>query len=75
MDLPASLLRTCETYAHHLQRMERVGDPDPQAMEFNEALRVQLHNAVLDEMEHAGIRFRDRDEASRMAWEIVNAEL
>ncbi len=67
-----ALVRACKIYAHHMDKMQEIPEPDPEAMEEKEILRRVLHQAVLDEMKRNGISVKDRHEAERIARELAN---
>jgi hypothetical protein len=48
---------------------------DPRQLQILEERRAEVHWMFLDALKSQGIKFKDRDHATRIAYRIVNGEL
>ena len=48
---------------------------DPAKIQFLEEKRVELHGRFMGRLKKQGIKFKDRDHATRIAYRIANEEL
>ena len=68
-----NLYQLAREYVDLLEKIEKTRDP--QKVQLLEEKRVQLHWMFIDMLKKQGIKFKDRDHATRIAYRIANGEL
>lgn len=68
-----SLFEVSKEYIDLIERMEKTNDPTQ--LQVLEEMRIKLHSLLMDMLEQQGIKFTDRDHATRIAHRIVNGEI
>ena len=61
------------TYIRLIERIERTSDRAE--LQKLEEQRVEAHNAFADALKAAGIKYKDRDHVTRIAFRIAKEEL
>jgi len=69
----ATLFELAQAYVTVIERIEQTDDP--QALRDLEERRVTAHNRFAEALCEAGIRFKDRDHVTRIAFRIAREEL
>lgn len=67
-----SLYRAAKEYVEIIEKIESTSDP--KKLLHLEEKRVELHWKFMDMLKQKGIKFKDRDHATRIALKIVNEE-
>lgn len=60
-------------YVDLIEQIEKTGDP--RKLQFLEEKRAELHWRFIDMLKKQGIKYKDRDHATRIAFRIANGEL
>jgi len=68
-----NLYQLAKEYVGVIGRIETTSDPGK--LQLLEEKRVDLHGKFMDALKRQGIRFKDRDHATRIAIRIANGEL
>ena len=68
-----SLYQLAREYVVLLEKIEKTKDPN--RIQDLEEKRIALHGQFMDMLKKQGIKFKDRDHATRIAYRIVNEEL
>ncbi len=68
-----NLYRLAKEYVTLLEKIEQTRDSAK--IQFLDEKRVELHGKFLDMLRKQGIKFKDRDHATRIAYRIANEEL
>lgn len=68
-----SLFEMASAYIKAIEQIERTADPE-QLRELEER-RVICHNQFADALKEAGIRYKDREHVTRIAFRIAKQEL
>jgi hypothetical protein len=68
-----SLFELANDYVSVIEKMEKTRDP--RQLQILEERRAEVHWMFLDALKSQGIKFKDRDHATRIAYRIVNGEL
>jgi hypothetical protein len=69
----ATLFELASADAKIIERMMRTSDP--QELRELEEKRVMAHNRFADALKAAGIRYKDREHVTRVAFRIAHQEL
>ena len=68
-----TLYHAAKKYIEVIEKIEKT--TDPKALQLLEEKRVELHWQFIDMLKGQGIKFKDRDHATRIAIRITNGEL
>ena len=68
-----NLFLLAKEYVDLVEKIEKT--KDPQKLESLEEKRVELHWMFIALLKKQGIKFKDRDHATRIAYRIANGEL
>jgi len=68
-----NLYHVAKEYVGVIDLMEKTSDP--KKLQVLEERRIELHWVFIDMLKKQGIRFKDRDHATRIAYRIANGEL
>ena len=68
-----NLYRTAKEYVEVIEKIEKT--TDPKKLQLLEEKRVELHWKFIDILKSQGIKFKDREHATRIAIRIANGEL
>ncbi|OGW72516.1 MAG: hypothetical protein A2Y02_02280 [Omnitrophica bacterium GWA2_52_12] len=68
-----TLYHAAKKYIEVIEKIEKT--TDPKALQLLEEKRVGLHWQFIDMLKSQGIKFKDRDHATRIAIRIANGEL
>ncbi len=68
-----NLYQVAKEYIDLIEKIEKTSDP--QKLQSLEERRSELHWTFIDMLKKQGIKFKDRDHATRIAHRIVNGEL
>lgn len=68
-----NLYRVATEYVAMIEKIEMTTDPEE--LQRSEEKRVELHWKFIDLLKRQGIKFKDRDHATRIAVRIANGEL
>lgn len=68
-----NLYHVAKEYAEVIEKIERTSDPDK--LQDLEEKRVELHWIFIEMLKKQGIKFKDRDHATRIALRIAKGEL
>ena len=68
-----NLYRVAREYVQVLEEIEKTSNPDK--LQLLEERRVALHWDFMELLKKQGIKFKDRDHATRIAIRIANEEL
>ncbi len=68
-----NLYRAAKEYIEVIEKIEKTSDP--QKLQLLEEMRVELHWKFIDLLKAQGIKFKDRDHATRIAIRIAHGEL
>ena len=68
-----NLYRAAKEYVEIIEKIEKTSDK--KALLLLEEKRVDLHWKFIDLLKKQGIKFKDRDHATRIAIRIANGEL
>ena len=71
--MQSSLFELASAYVKVIEQIEQTSDP--RELRALEEQRVEAHNRFADALKAAGIRYRDRDHVTRIAYRIVKEEL
>ncbi len=71
--MKGNLPQLAKEYIAVIDRIEITKDPEK--LLLLEEKRVRLHGLFIDMLNKQGIKFRDRDHATRIAYRIANGEL
>jgi len=71
--LKDNLYRAAKEYIEVIEKIEKTSDP--QKLQLLEEMRVELHWKFIDLLKAQGIKFKDRDHATRIAIRIAHGEL
>jgi len=63
------LYNAAKKYVNLIDEIERTGDP-AELMHLEEE-RARWHNRLIELLKHQGIPFRDREDVTRIAYQIV----
>jgi hypothetical protein len=66
------LIRSAKEYVALIEKIERTRDP--QKLQALEEKRVDCHWLFIELLKKNGIKFKDRDHATRIAFQIANGE-
>ena len=73
MLMKENLYQLAKEYIDVIEKVEKT--KDPQLLEALEEKRVELHWKFIVLLKKQGIKFKDRDHATRIAYRIANREL
>ena len=68
-----NLFVLAKEYINLIEKIEKTSDP--RKLQTLEEKRAELHWMFIDLLKKQGIKFKDRDHASRIAYRIANGEL
>ena len=68
-----SLYEAAKAYIEVIEKMEKT--TDAKRLQVLEEKRVELHWKFIDILKREGIKYKDRDHATRIAYRIANEEL
>ena len=68
-----NLYNAAKKYVEVIEKIEKT--TNPKELQLLEEKRVELHWKFIDLLKAQGIRFKDRDHATRIAIRIANREL
>ena len=68
-----NLFHAAKKYIEVIEKIEKT--TDPKELRFLEEKRVELHWKFIDLLKSQGIKFKDREHATRIAVRIANGEL
>ncbi len=68
-----SLYQAAKEYVEIIEKIEKTSDP--KKLQLLEEKRVELHWKFIDLLKKQGIKFIDRDHATRIAIKIANEDL
>lgn len=68
-----NLYQAAKEYVEVLEKIEKIADP--KKLQLLEEKRIELHWKFIDILKKQGIKFKDRDHATRIAIRIANGEL
>ncbi len=68
-----NLYRAAKEYVEIIEKIEKT--TDPKKLQLLEEQRIELHWKFIDLLKSQGIKFKDRDHATRIAIRIANGEL
>ncbi len=68
-----NLFHAAKEYVEVIEKIENTTDPEK--LQLLEEKRVELHWKFIDILKRQGIKFKDRDHATRIAIRIANGEL
>jgi hypothetical protein len=68
-----NLYQAAKEYLEVIEKIEKT--TDPKKLKLLEEKRVELHWKFIDILKSQGIKFKDRDHATRIAIRIANGEL
>lgn len=68
-----NLYQIAKKYIEVIRKIEKTADP--KKLTKLEELRVDLHWKLMDKLKEQGIKYKDRDHATRIALRIANGEL
>ncbi len=68
-----NLYLLAKEYIALLEKIEKTKDPS--RIQYLEEKRVELHGQFMDMLKKQGIKFKDRDHATRIDYRIANEEL
>ena len=68
-----SLYQTAKKYVEVIEKIEKTSDR--KTLQSLEEKRIELHWKFIDLLKKQGIKFKDRDHATRIAVRIANGEL
>ena len=68
-----NLYQAAKEYVEIIEKIEKTSDP--KKLQLLEEKRVELHWKFIDQLKAQGIKFRDRDHATRIALRIAHGEL
>ena len=68
-----NLYQSAREYVDVIEKIEQT--KDPKELQRLEEKRVELHWKFMDALKGHGIKFKDRDHATRIAMRIVRGEL
>lgn len=71
--MKANLYQAAKKYVEVIEKIERT--TDPKELQRLEEKRVECHWQFIDLLKAQGIKFKDRDHATRIAIRIANGEL
>ncbi len=71
--MKGSLYQLAKQYIDLIEKIEETSDP--QKLHSLEEKRVDLHWMFIDALKQQGIKFKDREHATRIALRIVKGEL
>ncbi len=68
-----NLYEAAKKYVEVIEKIEKT--TDPKELRLLEEKRVDLHWTFIDRLKSQGIKFKDRDHATRIAIRIANGEI
>ena len=68
-----NLYQLAKEYIAILEKIEKT--KDPAKIQYLDEKRVELHGRFMDMLKKQGIKFKDREHATRIAYRIANEEL
>ena len=68
-----NLFQAAKEYVSLIERIENTSDP--KRLQILDEKRVELHWKFIELLKEQGIKFKDRDHATRIAVRIANGEL
>ncbi|OGW89298.1 MAG: hypothetical protein A3A73_03550 [Omnitrophica bacterium RIFCSPLOWO2_01_FULL_50_24] len=68
-----NLYRAAKEYIDIIEKIEKTSDRE--TLQLLEEKRIELHWKFIDLLKKQGIKFKDRDHATRIALRIANGEL
>ena len=71
--MKSNLYQAAKEYVEVIEQIEKTSDP--KKLKILEERRVDLHWKFIDQLRAQGIKFRDRDHATRIALRIAHREL
>ncbi|MCG3205558.1 MAG: hypothetical protein KCHDKBKB_02280 [Elusimicrobia bacterium] len=71
--MKSNLYAVAKEYVEVIDLMEKTSDP--KKLQVLEERRGDLHWAFIDLLKKQGIKFKDREHATRIAYRIANGEL
>lgn len=71
--MKSNLYQVAREYVEVIDLMEKTSDP--KKLQVLEERRVDLHWAFIELLKKQGIKFKDREHATRIAYRITNGEL
>jgi hypothetical protein len=69
----STLFELAREYVRLIEQIEHTSDP--RELRALEEQRVDAHNRLADALQAAGIRYKDRDHVTRIAFRITKQEL
>ena len=73
LKVKANLYQAAKEYVEVIEKIEKT--TDPRKLQVLEEKRVELHWKFIDILKREGIKFKDRDHATRIAVRIAHEEL
>lgn len=70
--MKSDLYQTAKEYVAVIEKIEETSDP--KKLQLLEEKRVELHWKFIDLLKRDGIKFKDREHATRIAIRIANGE-
>ncbi len=70
--MKTDLYQTAKAYVAVIEKIEKTSDP--KKLQLLEEKRVELHWQLIDLLKREGIQFKDREDATRIAFKIANEE-
>ena len=71
--MKSNLYQAAIKYVEVIEKIEKTSDP--KKLQLLEEERVELHWEFIDLLKEQGIKFKDRDHATRIAVRIAHSEL
>ena len=71
--MKSNLYRAAKEYVDVIEKIEKTSDR--KTLQLLEEKRIELHWEFIDLLRKQGIKFKDRDHATRIAIRIANGEL
>ena len=68
-----NLFQAAKEYVSLIERIEKTSDP--KRLQILDEKRVELHWKFIELLKEQGIKYKDRDHATRIAVRIANGEL
>lgn len=68
-----NLFQLAKEYVGLIEKIEKTSEP--QKLQFLDEKRAELHWKFIEALKAQGIKFKDRDHATRIAVRIANGEL
>ena len=71
--MKGNLYRVAKEYIDLIEKIEKTSDPEK--LQLLEERRSKLHWTFIDMLKKQGIKFKDREHATRIAYRIANGEI